>query len=98
MNMKTKYEPKVFASLGISGEYLLEFKAYVFELKDKKVILGYVSNESDSKKIDEILFNKGNSLGDNAAGCNAVVTALNSITKEFKEKDQYCFLTGFTSN
>ncbi len=97
MNMKTKYKPRVLASLGLSGEYLLEFKAFVFDVKDKKAIFGYVSNEGENEKVNEILFNKGNSLGDMAAGCNAVVSTLNSITKEFKEKEQYCFLTGFTT-
>ena len=39
------------------------------------------------------MFEVGKGFADNAPGCNAVVTALNSVTKEFKTPNQYCFFS-----
>lgn len=96
MNVTTKYQFKTMASMGIGPSMLVEVKGFVFDIKGKKIVMGYVSDWSEAyPEINNRLFEKGKAFGDNARGCNAVVTALNSITREFKEKKQYCSLTAF---
>jgi hypothetical protein len=93
MSTRTKYKYDVMASLGLSGPVLVEVKGFVFDIKGKKLVLGYVSDLSENERLNQRLFDKAQGIGDNAVGCNVVVTTLNSITKEFKEAKQYCYLT-----
>lgn len=98
MDTKTKYKYHLVSFLGLSDEMLVEIKAFIFNIRGKKLVLGYLYDWSDSKRENIRTFEKGNSLGGSGPGCNAVVTALNSVTKEFKEKEQYCTLQTFTTN
>jgi len=93
MSTKTKYKYDLSASYALSTDALIEIKGFVFKLDGKQVVLGYVSDWTGGDDDNRRRFERGTGVGDNAAGCNAVVTVLNSITHEFKEKNQYCFLT-----
>jgi len=95
MSTRTKYKYDLVASLGLSSSKLLEVKGFVFAIDGKKVVLGYVSDLSEDNNTNQRRFKAGQGYSDNASGCNAVVTALNSVTKEFKDKNQYCFLSAF---
>lgn len=96
MELHTKYEKSFSASFGLRDTHLLELKSFVFSVKGKKVLIGYVYDWGEEPMMNKRLFEKGEGLGDTAVGCNAVVTLLNSITKEFKEMNQYCTLSGLS--
>jgi hypothetical protein len=93
MGTNTKYKYDLVSSMGISASYLVEIKGFVFQINKQKFVLGYVSDWSEDGPTNRRRFDVGKGFADNAAGCNAVVTALNSVTKEFKEAKQYCFLS-----
>lgn len=97
MEMETKYKYEVVASMGISKTKLFEVKGFVFVLNGRNIVLGYVSDWSEDPTIDRILYQTGKGFGDNAPGCNAVMTALNSVTKEFREREQRCSLSGLAA-
>ncbi|MBX3291231.1 MAG: hypothetical protein KF855_18140 [Acidobacteria bacterium] len=93
MGMRTKYRPMVRASYGLSSNKLLEVKGFIFEFNGKDFVAGYISDWSNDPQTNREKFRSGQAAGDNAAGCNAVVTAFNSVSHEFKEKSQHCYLT-----
>lgn len=93
MDVDTKYENNVAASFGFRDKHLLELKYFTFSVKGKNILIGYVADWGEEPGLNKRLFEKGEGIGDTAVGCNAVVTILNSITKEFKERQQYCSLT-----
>ncbi len=97
MDVKTKHENRVTASFGLWDKHLVELKAFIFSVKGKIIVIGYASDWGEEPWLNKRLFDKGEGLGDTAVGCNAVVTLLNSITREFKEKKQYCSLSAFTN-
>ena len=95
MSTRTKYKYKLTALMGLSSEKFVEVKSFAFDLKGSKLVLGYVSDWSeDGIGTNQRRFAAGKGFADNASGCNAVVTILNSITREFKEPRQYCYLSG----
>jgi hypothetical protein len=93
MDLETKYEKKIVNRLGYNSK-LVNFMSRYFEFNGKTIILGY-GYDTDSDGFNE-LFESGEAIGDNAIGCNAIATTLNSITKEKKGKLQYCSLTALT--
>lgn len=93
MSMKTKYVPKISSQFGLLSENLIEIKTFIFDFNNKRILIGYADNFLDEVGTNRKRFQAGKGFSDNAASCNDVVTTLNSITKEFKEKDQYCFLS-----
>lgn len=93
MDTKTKYKYDLIASMALGATTLFEVKGFVFQLADKKVVLGYISDWTEDVNTNRRRFQNGKGFADNAAGCNAVVSVLNSITKEFKDPKQYCFLS-----
>jgi hypothetical protein len=94
MNMKTKYKSELGAWLGFDGKSVLNLKTASFVVNGKKVVFGYsweennIGNATAARRI----FDRAEALGDHAVGCNAIATALNSITKEFEGDHQYCYL------
>jgi len=95
MNMETKYEKKIVNQLGYNNK-LINFVSRYFEFNGKTIVLGY-GYDSDSDGLVR-LFEKGEAIGDNAIGCNAIATTLNSITKEKKGNLQYCFISGLSAS
>lgn len=93
MDVDTKYESNVAASFGFWDKHLLELKYFTFSVNGKNILIGYVADWGEEPWLNKRLFEKGEGIGDTAVGCNAVVTLLNSITKEFKERQQYCSLS-----
>jgi hypothetical protein len=75
---------------------LVNFVSRYFEFNGKTIVLGY-GYDTDSDGLAQ-LFERGEAIGDNAIGCNAIATTLNSITKEKKGKLQYCSLTALTAS
>lgn len=96
MDLGTKYKFDLVALLGLSGKQLIEIKSFSFDFNKKKIILGYVSDWSEGPETNRAAFRAGIGLGDNASACNQVVTALNSVTHEFREHEQGCTLTAFS--
>lgn len=90
MGMKTRYEKKVASLLGYDGYYLINVKSASFKVDDKNIVLGYAW-DSGEKLDKQQKFARAEELGDQGIGCNAVVSTLNSITKEFPQARQYCF-------
>lgn len=97
MDTRTNYKYDFSSSIGLSDRFLFEVKSFAFDVEGKKLVLGYVTDYSEDTATNKQMFEKQIGFGDNAPGCNAVVTALNSVTKEFKEKAQYCSLTVFSA-
>jgi hypothetical protein len=93
MDLGTKYKFDLRALLGLSDKKLIEVKSFTFIVNDKKIILGYVSDWSEDPESNRAAFRAGKGIGDNASACNQVVTALNSVTHEFREDEQGCTLT-----
>ena len=93
MDLETKYEKKVINRLGYNNK-LVNFVSRYFEFNGKTIIFGY-GYDTDSDGLVR-LFERGEAIGDNAIGCNAIATALNSITKEKKGNLQYCTLSAFS--
>ncbi len=89
MNLETKYETKIVNRLGYNNK-MINFVTRYFNFNGKNIVLGY-GYDTNSDGLVEI-FEKGNAIGDQAVGCNAIATVLNSITKEKKGGLQYCFL------
>ena len=97
MGTDTKNKFDVSAVMGLGESNLIEVKGYIFQLDGRTIVLGYLSDWGAASESNRTRFREGSAIGDNAAGCNAVVTTLNSITKEFKEKRQYCFFSAFAA-
>jgi hypothetical protein len=97
MEMQTKYKYDLDVTLGLTETKLFEVKAFNFTVKGKKIVIGYVLDDSETPAVNRELFKAGEGTSDNAAGCNAVATALNSLTREFREKEQGCTLTAIQS-
>lgn len=97
MDIKTKYPHKISASLGFWNEFLLELKTFHFSVRQNDIVIGYASNWGDTPRRNREKFEKGEGIGDQAVGCNAVMRTLNSITKEFKDKDQGCTLSALSA-
>lgn len=95
MNLETKYEKKIVNRLGYNYK-LINFQSRYFEFNGKTIVLGY-GYDTDSDGLVK-LFEKGDAIGDNAIGCNAIATTLNSITKENKGNLQYCTLSAFSAS
>jgi len=93
MSTDTKHKYQLVAAMGLGSSLFLEVKAFLFEVGGKKFVLGYVSDWSENEVTNRRRFEVGKGFADNAAGCNAVVTALNSVTQEFKTPKQYCFFS-----
>lgn len=98
MNTSTKYKYDLVSYLGMSDDVLIEIKAFFFNINGKKIILGYLQDWKGSKSENKRRYDAASSIGGSGPGCNEVVTVLNSITKEFPEKEQYCTLMTFTTN
>lgn len=89
MNLRTKYKKSESSFFGFNDDILLNLINRQFLFKNQEIYIGYVYEMKDSDP--KIQFE--NPLGgENAGGCNAVVTLLNSITRESKQKKQYCYL------
>lgn len=97
MDLNTKYKFRLVALLGLSDSRLIEIKSFTFDVGKKKIQLGYVSDWSAGSERDRASFRSGIGIGDNASACNQVVTALNSVTREFRETEQGCTLTALSS-
>ena len=95
MNLETKYEKKVINRLGYNNK-LVNFVSRYFEFNGKTIVLGY-AYDTDSDGLVR-LFERAEAIGDNAIGCNAIATTLNSITKEKKGNLQYCSISGFSAS
>lgn len=95
MDLGTKYKFDLVALLGLSDKQLIEIKSFSFDVNKRKIILGYVSDLSEGPETNRAGFRRGTGQSDNASACNQVVTALNSVTHEFREYEQGCTLTGF---
>jgi hypothetical protein len=95
MDLETKYEKKVINRLGYNNK-LINFITRYFEYNGKTIVLGY-AYDTDSDGLVR-LFERGEAIGDNAVGCNAIATTLNSITKEKKGNLQYCTLSDFSTS
>lgn len=93
MDLGTKYKFDLVAELGLSDQQLVEVKTFIFDVKGMKVVLGYLADWSEGPKYNRALFDAGKGFGDNASACNQVVTALNSITHEFRASDAGCTLS-----
>jgi len=93
MEIDSKYERSVSASFGFWDKFLLELKLFHFSIKDKKLVIGYVTNWGESPLANRQLFEEGEGFADTAAGCNEVAALLESITKEFNKKGHSCTLT-----
>lgn len=91
MNLETKYEKKVINRLGYNNK-LINFVSRYFEFNGKTIVLGYAYDTDSDGSVR--LFERAEAIGDNAIGCNAIATTLNSITKEKKRNLQYCFISG----
>ncbi|MFT3744459.1 MAG: hypothetical protein QM785_09190 [Pyrinomonadaceae bacterium] len=97
MDLDTKYKFELVAFLGLSNSRLIEIKSFTFDVDKKKIQLGYVSDWSAGPESNRAAFRAGIGIGDNASACNQVVTALNSVTREFREKEQGCTLTALSA-
>jgi len=95
MNLETKYEKKIVNWLGYKNK-LVNFVSRYFEFNEKTIVLGY-GYDTDSDGLVQ-LFERGNAIGDNAIGCNAIATTLNSITKEKKGNLQYCSISALSAS
>ncbi len=93
MNTDTKQKYDLVASLGLSETRLWEVKGFKFKINGKQIVLGYLSDWTEDGVTNKRRFQQAKGFADNAAACNAVVTALNSVTHEFKEPKQYCSLS-----
>jgi hypothetical protein len=89
MSLKSEYKKGESSLVGFGGDMLLNLITRQFLFKNREIHLGYVykMKAADPKAQFENLLG-----GENAVGCNAVATLLNSITQESKEKKQYCYL------
>jgi hypothetical protein len=72
---------------------LVEVKAFRFKVNDKRFVLGYISDWSERQSSNLKRFKTAEPIGDSAEGCNMVMTLLNSVTKEFADKDLGCTLS-----
>lgn len=90
MDLETKYEKKIVSKLGYNDK-LINFVNRYFEFNGQTIVLGYGYDTKNDGLVK--LFEEGGSEGDNAIGCNAIATTLNSITKEKKGALQYCTLS-----
>ncbi len=95
MNLETKYEKKIVNWLGYKNK-LVNFVSRYFEFNEKTIVQGY-GYDTDSDGLVQ-LFERGNAIGDNAIGCNAIATTLNSITKEKKGNLQYCSISALSAS
>ncbi len=95
MNLETKYEKKIVNRLGYNYK-LVNFVSRYFEFNGKTIVLGY-GYDTDSDGLAG-LFEEGDGIGDNAIGCNAIATTLNSITKEKRGNLQYCSITALSAS
>jgi hypothetical protein len=93
MDFETKYKPNVAAWLGLRKALLIEVKAFQFKVGSRGFVLGYMADWSEGQSLNSRRFKAAQPIGDNAEGCNMVMTLLNSVTKEFPEKDQGCTLS-----
>lgn len=95
MNLETKFEKRIINRLGYNTK-LINFVSRYFEFNGKTIVLGY-AYDTDSDGLVK-LFESGRAIGDNAVGCNAIATTLNSMTKEKRGKNQYCFIQGLSAS
>ncbi len=93
MDFETSHRPEISVWLGLNETKLLEVKAFHFDIGKRKFVLGYLSDLTEDQRTNAARFKAAKGFADNAAGCNEVMTILNSVTKEFKDKDQGCTLT-----
>jgi hypothetical protein len=91
MGMNTTHEKKVTSWLGYNGQHLIHIKAALFKVNDKNVVFGYAWDWGDKFGDKQQRFKKGEEMGDQAIGCNAIATTLNSLTREFPQARQYCY-------
>ena len=95
MNLETKYEKKVVNRIGYNDK-LINFISRYFDFNGKTIVLGYGYETEGAGLVN--FFEKGEGIGDNAIGCNAIATTLNSITKEKKGNLQYCTLSALSAS
>lgn len=89
MSLESKYETKIVGQLGYNRK-LVNFVSRYFDFNGKIIVLGYgYDTKNDGAKE---MFERGDSIGDQAIGCNAIAATLNSITKEKKGDLQHCFI------
>jgi hypothetical protein len=90
MTLNSKYKKGETNYFGFDGVNLLNFIVRQFSFQGKDIYVGYAYKiaENDTKERFE------NQLGgENAVGCTAVASWRNLVTKEKKEKKQYCTLS-----
>lgn len=95
MDLGTKYKFDLVGLFGLSDRHFVEIKSFTFHVNNKRIILGYITDLSEDADLNLKLFRKGAGFSDNASGCNQVVTALNSVTHEFKDTEVGCELSAF---
>ncbi|MBV9240386.1 MAG: hypothetical protein JO314_00110 [Acidobacteria bacterium] len=94
MSVQTRYQPTLAGWLGSDGEHFVDFKVAEFTVDKQAITIGYAFDWADSRIIGlQQRFASGEGVGDQAIGCNALVSVLNSVTREFPEKKQYCSLS-----
>ncbi|HSK73810.1 MAG TPA: hypothetical protein VK892_19085 [Pyrinomonadaceae bacterium] len=90
MNLESSYKKSAKNLLGFDGKRLFNYLDRSFSFKNKNIFVGYVY---EMKDVDvENHFKKGLG-GENAVGCNAVASIINSVTKEKEGEKQYCSLS-----
>lgn len=98
MQMKTNHKYDLTASFGLSSSLLVEVKGFGFAVSGNKFVLGYLSDWTQDPAANRLAFDTGRGKGDHAAGCNAVVSVLNSVTKEFPDARQYCYFSALSAS
>jgi hypothetical protein len=95
MNLDSKYKKGETNFFGFDGKILLNFVNRQFSFNRKEIYVGYAYQLDDNDAKSQF---ENPSGGENAVGCNAVASLINSITKEKKGKEQYCTITGITGS
>jgi len=90
MDLESSFEKTQKSSVGFDGTSLIHFISRQFNFKNRNIIVGYGYRPVDVATKPQF---EGWLGGDQAMGCNEIATIVNSITKEFKEAEQYCTLT-----
>ncbi|MBS1795639.1 MAG: hypothetical protein JSS81_17420 [Acidobacteria bacterium] len=89
MNLDSRFEKAQISSLGFNGAEIVHFVGRRFEFRNRTVIVGYgypAETQAVRREFEAWLG------GDDAGACNEIATILNSITKEHRETEQYCYL------
>lgn len=93
MRMGTQFDKEIGSWLGYDGTHLINLKTATFKINDRNVVFGYAWDWGTKIDNKEGKFKKAADLGDQSFGCNALATALNSVTREFPQGRQYCSMS-----